>query len=470
MQSRTLFEKIWDEHVVAQLGEGFELIHVDRHLIHDLGARGFVTLQRRKLAVRNPELTFATSDHTVSTERMLPAGRSRDNDFIANLRDSAGRHGFHFFEPESADHGIVHVVTPELGLALPGMTLACGDSHSCTIGALGAIAWGIGQSELVHVLATQSSVQRRPRQMRIRFHGTPSRWVTPKDVVMALIGRFGVAGGSGFAVEFAGPYIESLPMEGRLTLCNMSVEFGARFGFIAPDNVTVDYLYGRRYAPAGDEWERAVRHWHALASDADATFDREEVFDVSQVEPQVSWGTSPEHVVAIGGRVPDPAGEPDPVRRDAFAAALAYGGLQAGEAIEGTPLDMVFIGSCTNSRISDLRIAAELVRGHHVAHGLRAWVVPGSKAVMREAESEGLDRVFSEAGFEWRLPGCSMCGGTGGLMTERERPGRRVLSTSNRNFVGRQGPGSRTLLASPATAAASAITGRVTDVRKWAGA
>ena len=469
MIPKTLFDKIWDGHVVASLGDGFDLVHVDRHVIHDLGGRGFVRMNERGYPVRNPELTFATSDHTVSTAPVLAAGEKRENDFIGNLRGNAEKYGYHFFAPESADHGIVHVVTPELGLALPGMTFACGDSHSCTIGALGAVAWGIGQSELIHVLVTQTSVQRRPQTMRIRIEGKAGEWITPKDIVLHLIGKLGAAGGAGYAVEYAGSVIRGLSMEARLTICNMSVEFGARFGIIAPDDTTINYLAGRRYAPKDELWKRAIDTWDTLRSDGDAVFGRDVTLDIDEVKPQITWGISPEHVVSIDDTVPDPAAEPDALRREALKAAIEYSGLIPGARIEGTPIDWVFIGSCTNARISDLRLAASVVKGRKVASNVRAWVVPGSNAVKREAEAEGLDSLFRAAGFEWRNAGCSMCGGTGDSMRERVGPGQRCVSTSNRNFVGRQGPGSRTMLASPSMAAAAAIAGRVADVRKLAG-
>jgi 3-isopropylmalate/(R)-2-methylmalate dehydratase large subunit len=466
---RTLFRKIWDEHVVADLGDGFALLHVDRHVVHDLGGRALVSINKRGLKIRNPELTFATADHTVSTAHRAP-GESAENDFIRNLRENAEQHGFRFFDPHSREHGIVHVIVPELGIALPGMTLACGDSHSCTIGALGVVSWGVGQSEIVHILATQTSVQRLPKTMRIRIEGQSPAWVTPKDIILHLIGRVGASGGVGHAVEFAGSVVRDVPMEGRFTLCNMAVEFGARFGVIAPDQTTLDYVSGRPGAPKGDDWARAVGRWRELRSDDAARFDREILVDVTDLQPQITWGTSPEHVIPVTGTVPDPASVEDPLRRATLEAALDYVRLAPGARLEDMPIDWVFIGSCTNSRISDLRLAAGFAAGRKVAPGVTAWVVPGSNQVKEQAEGEGLDRIFKDAGFEWRNAGCSMCGGTGNAMRERVGSGQRCVSTSNRNFVGRQGPGSHTMLASPPMAVAAAVTGRITDIRKLKGA
>jgi 3-isopropylmalate/(R)-2-methylmalate dehydratase large subunit len=370
-------------------------------------------------------------------------------------------------EPE---HGIIHVIAAELGLALPGATVACGDSHTCTLGALGALGWGIGQSELVHVLATQTSIQRKPKTMRIRLEGSLPPFVSPKDVVLHLIGRLGVAGAAGHAVEFSGPVIEQMPMEGRFTICNMSIELGAKFGLIAPDETTFAYLSERAYAPAGAAWEEALRDWRWLASDPGAAYDSEISVDVSAIDPQITWGTSPEQVIGVGARIPradDATAHGDAESR---AQALAYVGLEGGAPISGTPIDMVFIGSCTNSRISDLRRAAEVADGRHVAAGVVAWVVPGSQTVKEEAEREGLDRIFTAAGFRWGSPGCSMCAGAGDQMREIAAPKTRLVSTTNRNFVGRQGPGTRTHLASPAMAAAAAITGTICDVRDVVGA
>ncbi len=456
-QPRTLFEKLWSRHVVADLGDGFALLYVDRHLLNDLAARGFITLEQRRLGVRRADLTFGTPDHTVATLDRADPKREDENPYVVNFRSGARSHGIKLFDLGDAEHGIIHVIASELALALPGTTIACGDSHTCTLGAFGALAWGIGQSELVHVLATQTSVQRKPRTMRVRIEGELAPHVTPKDLILALIGHLGVAGASGYALEFAGTTIERMSMEGRLTVCNMAVELGAKFGLIAPDATTIEYLRGRAYAPAIHAYE-ATRDWLALASDEGATFDAERTFDASLVEPQITWGTSPEHVIAVGGNVPAERAENAPV--------LDYAGLDGGAAIAGTQIDMVFIGSCTNSRISDLRSAADVARGRHVASGVTAWVVPGSQAIKDEAEREGLDRVFTDAGFRWGSPGCSMCAGAGDQMTEIAAPQTRIVSTTNRNFVGRQGPGSRTHLASPAMAAAAAVTGRICDVRE----
>lgn len=467
--ARTLFRKIWDDHVVKDLGDGFALIHVDRHIVHDLGGRGFVQLNARGLTLRNPELTFATADHSVATLIRRGTDTPRDNPFIANLRENAERFGFRFFDAGDARHGIVHVIVPEQGLALPGMTLACGDSHSCTIGALGVMSWGIGQTELVHVLATQTSIQSRPRTMRILLEGQRNPWLTAKDIVLHLSGQVGAGGGNGFVVEFAGPVVEAMTMEERFTLCNMAIEMGFRYALIAPDETTLAYLHGRPHAPAGADWDRAVDYWRGLRSDPDADFDAERRVDVSDIAPQVTWGTSPQDVLPIDGRIPDPATQGDADRQQAVAAALDYVGLDAGAPIAGTPVDWVFIGSCTNGRLSDLELAARLARNRKVRDGVRAWVVPGSEAVRRAAEARGLDRIFVQAGFQWGAPGCSLCGGSGGAMQEKVPAGQRIASTSNRNFIGRQGPGSRTHLVSPSMAVAAAVTGTLCDVRKLEG-
>jgi 3-isopropylmalate/(R)-2-methylmalate dehydratase large subunit len=378
------------------------------------------------------------------------------------LRSETSAVGIEMFDIDEPGQGIVHVIGPELGLSLPGCLIVCGDSHTCTHGGLGALAFGIGSSELTHVLATQALIQRRPKTMRVKFEGRLPLGVTAKDLILALIGHVGAAGGTGYAVEYAGSAIRDLPVEGRLTICNLSIELGAKMGLIAPDEKTYAYIRGRTYAPQGEMWERAVEAWRELPSDTDAVFDREVVIDVEKIIPQVTWGISPEHVIGVDGHVPDPREIADPARRAAIETALEYMGLKGGAPIMGTPVDVVFIGSCTNSRLSDLRAAAEVARGRKVAPGVRAWVVPGSETVKREAVAEGLDKIFTDAGFEWREPGCSMCLAANG---ETVAPGQRSVSTSNRNFIGRQGPRARTHLASPATAAAAAISGTIADVR-----
>ncbi len=465
MGGQTLFDKIWAQHVVADLGNGTALLHIDRHIMHDLGGpRGLADIEAKGYRVRNPELVFATPDHAVSsapdrTDDTNPIGGK----FLRELRQQAARTGIRLFDLGQEGQGIVHVVGPEMGISLPGATIVCGDSHTCTHGGLGALAFGIGSSELTHVLATQTLVQRKPKRMRVRFEGAPQPGVTPKDLILFLIGRIGAAAGTGFAVEYAGAAIRALPLEGRLTICNLSIELGAKMGMIAPDDTTYAYLHGRPFAPRDAQWDRAVSFWRTLPGDADARFDVEHEIDVAAVAPQITWGTSPQDVIAIGDRIPDPGMAADPDRRKAMAAALDYMGLQPGDAIEGTKVDWVFIGSCTNSRLSDLRAAAAVAKGRKVASGVNAWVVPGSEIVRREAEREGLHTVFRDAGFEWRQPGCSMCVAANG---EQVPPRARSVSTSNRNFVGRQGPLARTHLASPAMAVAAAVTGTIADVRK----
>jgi 3-isopropylmalate/(R)-2-methylmalate dehydratase large subunit len=460
---RTMLAKIWDQHVIAQMSDDTDLLHVDRHLLHDLGgSRGLLDLKSRGLAVHNPELTFATPDHAISTARGRAGTSKIGQELLAGLRTETSASGIQMFDIDEPGQGIVHVIGPELGLSLPGCLIVCGDSHTCTHGGLGALAFGIGSSELTHVLATQALIQRRPKTMRARFEGRLPFGVTAKDLILALIGHIGAAGGTGYAVEYAGSAIRDLPVEGRLTICNLSIELGAKMGMIAPDEKTYEFIHGRAYAPQGAMWDRAVKAWCELPSDPDAVFDREVVIDVEKIIPQVTWGISPEHVIGVDGCVPDPQAIFDPERRAAIQTALEYMGLKAGAPIAGTPVDWVFIGSCTNSRLSDLRAAAEVARGRKVASGVRAWVVPGSETVKRDAVAEGLDKLFTDAGFEWREPGCSMCLAANGEVVP---PGQRSVSTSNRNFIGRQGPRARTHLASPATAAASAISGAIADVR-----
>jgi len=464
---RALFDKLWDAHVIRELGDGWALLHIDRHLLHDLsGPPALAEVRARGMALHDPELVFATPDHAVSSQpgrvaTTFPLGGK----LHAGLKQLTSAMGVPMFDLGEPGQGIVHVMGPELGIVLPGLTVICGDSHTCTNGGLGAMAFGVGSSESTHALATQTLRQQKPRRMRIRCGGRLAAGVTAKDLALHLIGRLGAAAGVGYAIEFAGPAVEALDVEGRLTLCNLSVELGARFGMVAPDEATIDWLRGRPYAPQSQAFEDAAAYWRTLASDADAVFDREEMIDAAAVAPTITWGTSPEHAIAIDGAVPDPAGAITATDRAAWSAALDYMGLAAGTPIAGTPVDWVFIGSCANSRLADLRAAAEVARGRHVAEGVRAWIVPGSENVKRAAEAEGLRELFVAAGFEWREPGCSMCVAANG---EQVPPQQRSVSTSNRNFVGRQGPGARTHLASPAMAAAAAVTGRITDVRSLA--
>jgi 3-isopropylmalate/(R)-2-methylmalate dehydratase large subunit len=460
---RTMLAKIWDQHVIARISDDTDLLHVDRHLLHDLGgSRGLLDLKSRNLTVHSPELTFATPDHAISTQRGRAGTSKVGMDLLATLRVETAASGIQLFDIDQPGQGIVHVIGPELGLSLPGCLIVCGDSHTCTHGGLGALAFGIGSSELTHVLATQALIQRRPKTMRVNFDGKLSPGVTAKDLILALIGQVGAAGGTGYAVEYAGSAIRDMPLEGRFTICNLSIELGAKMGMVAPDEKTFEYVRGRPYAPQGALWDQAVAAWRQLPSDADAAFDREVEIDVTKIIPQVTWGISPEHVIGVDGTIPDPRAIDDPARRAALETALDYMGLKAGAPIAGTPVDWVFIGSCTNSRLSDLRAAAEVARGRKVAPGVRAWIVPGSENVKREAVAEGLDKIFTDAGFEWREPGCSMCLAANG---ETVAPGQRSVSTSNRNFIGRQGPQARTHLASPASAAAAAIAGAIADVR-----
>lgn len=468
MAGRTLFDKVWDAHVVAELGGGTDLLHVDRHLLHDLGgAAALRDVARRGLKVRNPELTFAVPDHAVSSA----PGRDWNTTEVSGrlvgaLRSETAKHGIRLFDLGEDGQGIVHVMGPELGLSQPGLTVMCGDSHTCSHGGVGALAFGIGASELVHVLATQCIAQARPKRFRVRFEGTPGPDVAPKDLILYLIGRVGAKAGTGYAMEYAGSAIRAMGVEGRLTVCNLSIELGAKTGMVAPDDTTIEYVSGRPFAPRGALFDQAVAAWRQLPSDADAVFDREEVVDVGALAPQITWGNSVEDTIAVDGRVPDPAQAPSQARAAAIQATLDYMGLSPGAPIAGTPVDWVFIGSCTNSRLSDLRAAAEVARGRKVADRVRAWVVPGSVAVQRAAEAEGLHEVFRAAGFEWREPGCSLCVGVNGEMVG---PRQRSVSTSNRNFVGRQGPLARTHLASPAMAAAAAVSGAIADVRRRGG-
>jgi 3-isopropylmalate/(R)-2-methylmalate dehydratase large subunit len=460
----TLFGKLWSRHVVAELGEGFALLHVDRHVVPDFNGNAFARLAQRGLTVRNPQLTFSTADHSVSTDPNGDDPRQERNQHLVSLRRDTKAFGIRLFDLRQPGHGIVHVVTPELGIALPGLTVAIGDSHTCTHGAVGALAWGVGQGEIANILATQTCVQQRPKTMRLQLEGKLGPGATAKDLILSVIGRLGVGEGNGYAVEYAGSAVRALGMEGRFTLCNMSVEWGVRYGMIAPDATTFEYLRGRPYAPAGADWEAALAAWHTLRSEPGAWFDRDVVLDVGTVQPQVTWGNTLDMVSPVQGRVAASLDEADGARKAAVEASLKYMGLEPGQRLAGIPIDRVFIGSCTNSRIDDLRLAAQVVRGHKVSARVRAWVVPGSELVRRQAESEGLAQTFVDAGFEWRLPGCSLCLGANG---DTLASGERAVSTANRNFAGRQGPGSRVHIASPALAAASAIAGAIADPREF---
>ena len=463
--ARTLFEKVWDAHVVSQVPGGPALLYVDLHLVHEVTSpQAFEGLRLQHRRVRRPELTVATVDHNVPTgDRRLPIADDTSARQVEALRRNAREFGIQLFDLDSAEQGIVHVIGPELGLTRPGMTIVCGDSHTSTHGAFGALAFGIGTSEVEHVLATQCVVQARPRTMQIHFDGLPEPGISAKDLILALIRRIGIAGATGHVVEYTGEAIRALSMEGRMTVCNMSIEAGARAGMIAPDETTFAYLSGRTYAPSGAEWDHAVASWRSLRSDPGAQYDRQVVIDAGSVQPQVTWGTSPGMTTDITGRVPDPDEAESDAERQSFRRALEYMDLAPGTPLEGLRVDRVFLGSCTNARLEDLREAAEVVRGRRVAEGVRAMVVPGSQQVKAAAEREGLDRIFTAAGFEWRNPGCSMCLG---MNEDVLGPGERCASTSNRNFEGRQGRGGRTHLMSPAMAAAAAVAGCLVDVRE----
>jgi 3-isopropylmalate/(R)-2-methylmalate dehydratase large subunit len=463
---RTLFEKVWDAHVVTQAPGGPALLYVDLHLVHEVTSpQAFDGLRLAGRRVRRPELTVATVDHNVPTgDRRWPIADEISARQVAALLRNAREFGVELFDLESPEQGIVHVIGPELGLTRPGMVIVCGDSHTSTHGAFGALAFGIGTSEVEHVLATQCIVQARPRTMEVRFDGRPAKGVTAKDLVLALIRRIGTAGATGYVIEYAGEAIRALSMEGRMTVCNMSIEAGARAGMVAPDATTLAYLESRPRAPRGDAWARSTEEWSRLETDPGAVFDRTLGIQAGSLGPQVTWGTSPGMTADITERVPDPADAPTEADRQSYRRALEYMGLEPGTPLEGLRVDRVFLGSCTNARIEDLREAAKVARGRRVASGVRAMVVPGSQHVKLEAEREGLDRIFTEAGFEWRNPGCSMCLG---MNEDILGPGERCASTSNRNFEGRQGRGGRTHLVSPVMAAAAAVEGRLVDVRSY---
>jgi len=463
---QTLYDKLWQDHVVHEEADGTALIYIDRHLVHEVTSpQAFEGLKLAGRKLWRVSSVVATADHNTPTdhwERGIedPVSRQQVETLDANIRETGALAYFPFKDPRQ---GIVHVVGPENGATLPGMTVVCGDSHTSTHGAFACLAHGIGTSEVEHVMATQCLLQKKSKTMLLRVEGMLGKGVTAKDVALAVIGRIGTAGGTGYAIEFAGSAIRGLSMEGRMTLCNMAIEAGARMGFVAVDDTTIDYLRGRPFAPKGEVWERAVAYWRTLRSDEGASFDRVVELRAEEIRPQVTWGTSPEMVVPVDATVPDPAKEADPVRREGMERALQYMGLVPNTPISGIAVDKVFIGSCTNSRIEDLRAAAAVVKGRRVAANIRlALVVPGSGLVKQQAEREGLDKIFVAAGFEWREPGCSMCLA---MNADRLEPGERCASTSNRNFEGRQGAGGRTHLVSPEMAAAAAIAGHFADVR-----
>ncbi|MGI9434615.1 MAG: 3-isopropylmalate dehydratase large subunit [Geminicoccaceae bacterium] len=462
---RTLFDKIWDQHLVDVQEDGTTLLYIDRHLVHEVTSpQAFEGLRNTDRPVRRPEATLAVPDHNVpTTDRSLGIEEEQSRIQVETLQQNCKDFGVQLFDVDDIRQGIVHIIGPEQGFTLPGMTIVCGDSHTSTHGAFGALAFGIGTSEVEHVLATQTLYQQRPANMRISVDGELPFGVTAKDVVLAIIGKIGTAGGTGHVIEYAGNVVKSLGMAGRMTICNMTIEAGARAGLIAPDETTFEYIKGRPMAPKAGAFEQAVQFWRTLPSDEGAAYDKEVVLKAEDIEPQVTWGTSPQDVVPITGAVPNPKLVDDPNRRSAMERSLVYMGLEPGTPMAELKVDKVFVGSCTNGRIEDLRAAAKVVEGKRIAAHVEAMIVPGSGLVKNQAEEEGLDKIFTDAGFEWREPGCSMCLG---MNPDQLKPGERCASTSNRNFEGRQGKGGRTHLLSPAMAAAAAVTGHIADVRK----
>ena len=461
--AKTLYQKIYQSHIVAPVNGSTDLLFVDRHLIHEVTSpQAFAGLRQAGRTVRRPDLTYATMDHNVSTQlRSIDAAGETSRKQLEALATNCKEFNVPLLDLMHPDQGIVHVIGPELGLTQPGMIIVCGDSHTSTHGAFGAIAFGIGTSEVEHVLATQTLQQQVAKTLKVEVTGSLSPFVTPKDVIMAVIGQLGTAGGNGYVAEFCGSAIRGMSMEGRMTLCNMSIEMGAKAGLIAPDEVTFAYLKGKPHAPQAEHWDAAVQYWQSLFSDVDAVFDKTVTITAESIRPQVTWGTNPEQVIAVDQPIPSPESFSDLIKADAARRALTYMGIEAGQKLTDLKVDVVFIGSCTNSRIEDLRQAAAVVQGKQVASGVRALIVPGSGQVKRQAEAEGLADIFKASGFEWREPGCSMCLG---MNDDRVEAGQRCASTSNRNFEGRQGRGSRTHLVSPAMAAAAAIAGRFVDI------
>ena len=463
---KTLFEKIWDSHVVTQQAASPAILYIDLHLVHEVTSpQAFTGLRQRGLKVRRPDKTVATMDHSIPThDRSLPITDAMAAAQIKQLEINVAEFGIPLYGMESPQRGIVHVIGPELGLTQPGFTIVCGDSHTATHGAFGALAFGIGTSEVEHVFATQCLLQFKPKTYEVRVDGTLPKGVSAKDIILALIARIGVGGGTGHVFEYTGEAMRALTMEQRMTICNMSIEGGARAGMVAPDDTTFEYLNGRTFAPKGENWDKALAKWKGLITDEGAVYDKTITMDASALEPMITYGTNPGMGIKITGRIPNPAKMSDPSQKASLEKTLAYMGLQPDQLMLGQKVDVVFIGSCTNSRISDLRLAASMMKGRKVANGLRVMVVPGSQDVKKQAESEGLDRVFKEAGADWREAGCSMCIAMNGDQLE---PGQYAVSTSNRNFEGRQGKGGRTFLASPLTAAATALSGVVSDPRTF---
>jgi 3-isopropylmalate/(R)-2-methylmalate dehydratase large subunit len=462
--AQTLYDKIWQAHTVASINEQTDLLYIDRHLVHEVTSpQAFAGLREKNRTVRCPEKTFATMDHNVSTKsRSLDAASEVSKNQLMALDKNCKEFGIVLYDLNSINQGIVHVMGPEQGITLPGTTIVCGDSHTSTHGAFGALAHGIGTSEVEHVLATQTLQQKKAKSLKIQINGVLRPTVTAKDLIMAVIGKLGTAGGTGYVAEFCGAGIEALSMEARMTLCNMSIEMGAKAGLIASDQITYDYLKGRPFAPKGADFDAAVEYWETLKTDEGAHFDLVVELNADDIQPQITWGTSPEQVIGVDECIPDPDKEPDLIKADAIRSALKYMGLKAGDKLSSAKVDTVFIGSCTNSRIEDLRAAAKIVEGKQVVAGIEALIVPGSGLVKKQAEDEGLADIFKAAGFEWREPGCSMCLA---MNDDRLEAGKRCASTSNRNFEGRQGRGGRTHLVSPAMAAAAAIHGHFIDIR-----
>lgn len=466
---RTLFDKIWDAHLVREIDDGTSLVHVDRVFIHErTGSIALTSLRERGIPVRNPKHVFATMDHIVDTlpgrsdETLMPGGEV----FIRTMRTESIRAGLTLFDIDDARHGITHIISAEQGITIPGLIAVCPDSHTCTLGALGAIGWGIGTSDCEHALATETLRSARPMQLRVRFEGALAPGVTAKDMILHLIGKYTASGARGHAMEYAGSAVEALDIEARFTLCNMAVEFSAFTGIIAPDDKTIEYVKGRPYVPDGDAWDGCVEYWKSLRSDADACFDRDIVIDCIEIAPTVTWGTNPQHAIPVDGVVPGLDEAYNQEERAQMQSAMEYMGLKPGQPLAGLPIDGAFIGSCTNARLSDLREAARVLNGRKVANGVRAICTPGSRPIKLAAEAEGIDKIFVEAGFEWREPGCSLCFNAGG---ESFGPEERVITSTNRNFRGRQGHKTRSHLASPASVAASAVAGHIADVRHVTG-